>query len=164
MSCDVGLTWSISIECSFTSKVVVFVQAKRMSVDMHRRSEFQGERGYFLGHFTDFAVFEIVEKGGSFVKGLKYHCFAEKSINLNYDFSLFSHKNEVKLLKISLEKESFSILRTTMEYPFFMEVPVSGIQCTLMGVSVVPMYQLIHSGKSPARPMLFYSTNYWQQF
>ncbi len=23
---------------------------------------------------------------------------------------------------------------------------------------------LIHSEKSPARPMLFYNTNYWQQF
>ncbi len=47
------------------------VLALRMSVDTHRRSEFQGERGYFLGHFTDFTVLEIVEKGGYFVNSLR---------------------------------------------------------------------------------------------
>ncbi len=30
-------------------------------------------------------------------------------------------------MKIFLEKGSFSILKPTMEYPFFMEVPVPGI-------------------------------------
>ncbi len=47
-------------------------------------------------------------------------------MNLSSDFSLFSHKKGVKLLKISLEKGLFSNLRPTMEYPFFMEVPVPG--------------------------------------
>ncbi len=43
------------------------VPALRMSADMHCRSEFQGERGYFLGHFMDFVVLEIVEKGGGYI-------------------------------------------------------------------------------------------------
>ncbi len=43
----------------------------------------------------------------------------------------------------------------------------------LLHIIVMPYYPsfasflfflLIHSEKSPARPMLFYSTNYWQQF
>ncbi len=38
-----------------------------MSVDTHRRSEFQGEREYFLGHFKD----REVEKGGYFVNNLR---------------------------------------------------------------------------------------------
>ncbi len=46
------------------------VPALRMPVDMHSRSEFQGERGYFVGHITDFMVPEIVEKGGYFVNNL----------------------------------------------------------------------------------------------
>ncbi len=37
---------------------------------MHCCCKFQGERGYFLGHFTDFAVLEIVEKGGYFVNNV----------------------------------------------------------------------------------------------
>ncbi len=37
------------------------VPALRMSADTHRRSEFQGEKGYFLGYFT---ALEIVEKAG----------------------------------------------------------------------------------------------------
>ncbi len=40
------------------------VPAQRMSADMFRRSEFEGERGDFLGHFMDNMVLEIVEKGG----------------------------------------------------------------------------------------------------
>ncbi len=50
----------------------------------------------------------------------------KKGVNLSSDFSFFSCKKKVKLLKLSLEKGSFSILRTTMEYPFFMEVQVPG--------------------------------------
>ncbi len=38
-----------------------------MSMDTHCHSEFEGERGYF----TDFAVVEIVEKGGYFVNNLR---------------------------------------------------------------------------------------------
>ncbi len=45
------------------------VAAIRMS-DTHRRSELQGERMYFLGHFTDFMVLEIVEKLWYFVINL----------------------------------------------------------------------------------------------
>ncbi len=52
-------------------KVSSPVPALRMSVDMDRRSEFQGERQYFLGHFTAFTVLEIVEKGGYFVNNLR---------------------------------------------------------------------------------------------
>ncbi len=55
----------------------------------------------------------------------------KKGIDLSSNFSLFSHKKGVKLLKISLEKGSFSILRPTMEYPFFMEVPVPGMYSTV---------------------------------
>ncbi len=29
---------------------------------------------------------------------------------------------------------------------------------------ILPSFHVIHSEKSPARPILFYSTNYWQQF
>ncbi len=47
------------------------VLALRMSADTHRHSEIQGERGYFLVHFNDFTVFEIVEKGGYFVNNLR---------------------------------------------------------------------------------------------
>ncbi len=43
---------------------LALVPTLRISADMHRSSEFQGERGYFLGHSTEFAVLEIVEKGG----------------------------------------------------------------------------------------------------
>ncbi len=50
----------------------------------------------------------------------------KKEVNLSSDFSFFWCKKGVKLLKISLEKGPFSIFRTTMEYPFFMEVPVPG--------------------------------------
>ncbi len=46
----------------------------------------------------------------------------KKEVYLSSDFSLFSHKKGGKIAEISLEKWSFSILRTTMEYPFFMEM------------------------------------------
>ncbi len=45
----------------------------------------------------------------------------KNGLNLSPDFSLSSWEKGLKFLKISLEKGSFSILRTTMEYPFFME-------------------------------------------
>ncbi len=76
--------------------------------------------------------FDEFEKWGKFhvkrVSNLwKYPCFArKKGVNLSSDFSLFSCKKGVKLLKISLEKGPFSILRTMMENPFFMEVAVPG--------------------------------------
>ncbi len=56
----------------------------------------------------------------------------KKGVNLSSDFSLFSRKKGVKLLKISLEKGPFSILRTTMEYPFFMEMPVPGKEAMIL--------------------------------
>ncbi len=118
------------------------VPALRMSVDTHRCSEFQGVRGYFLGHFTDFTVLEIIEKRGGILlttsvklshkgsypdphwKGCKISenilVLQKKGGNLSSDLSLFSRKKGVKLLKISLEKGYFSILWTMMGYPFFM--------------------------------------------
>ncbi len=65
------------------------------------------------------------------------------------NFSLFSHKMGVKLLKISLEKGPFSILRLTMEYPFFMEVPSTGftslqqstaLHCVLSALSAMTLF------------------------
>ncbi len=75
--------------------------ALRMSADMHRRSEFQGKREYFLGHFMDFVVLEIVEKGGG---GYILLTASVKSSNKGsyLDFSLFSRKKDVTFLNISL--------------------------------------------------------------
>ncbi len=53
-----GNDWGVTMDHSSP------VPALRMSVDTHHPSEFQGERVYFLGHFTDFTVLEIVENGG----------------------------------------------------------------------------------------------------
>ncbi len=68
------------------------------------------------------------------VKGVKFLkislFYRKKEVNLSSNFSLFSRKKGVKLLKISLEKLPFSILRKTMEYPFFMEVLVPGLWLT----------------------------------
>ncbi len=62
------------------------------------------------------------------VKFLKISLFCEKKgANLSSDFSLFSCKKGVKLLKISLEKGSFPIFRLMMEYPFFIKVPILGL-------------------------------------
>ncbi len=75
-------------------------QALRMSADMHRRSEFQGKRRYFLGHFMDFVVLEIVEKGGG---DILLTASVKSSNKESYlDFSLFSRKKGVTFLKISL--------------------------------------------------------------
>ncbi len=55
------------------------------------------------------------------------HVLQKNRVNLSVDFSLFSCKKGIKLLKISMEKGSFSILRRMMEDPFFVEVPVPGM-------------------------------------
>ncbi len=54
--------------CSNTGLFHVYFPALalRMSADTHRHSEFQGERG----HFKEFTVLEIVEKGVYFVINL----------------------------------------------------------------------------------------------
>ncbi len=44
----------------------VLVSALRMSADTHHSFEFQGERWYFLGLFTEFALLETGEKRGHF--------------------------------------------------------------------------------------------------
>ncbi len=85
------------------------------------------------------------------------NCVILLMLDLSAAFDSMDHK-----ILLSILSSRFGIHGKTLSW--LESYLTDRIQCvTIDGIKLTER-ELVHSEKSPARPMLFYSTNYWHQF